>query len=310
KLKVKFEDEKALFGFIFDSARRGIIGTRVERGDLLGATGALPSPHDSPEGSGPRVLKAFSSDSIVREDVFEPYEKEKSQAGFEEIQTVLPFPTPMVNEKKVLDPDVDTTIQLTENGQAESWNLISCYQIHAMFILAPIKNGIILIDQHAAHERILYEQALEHLKGGRPESQQLLFPIVIELSLSEKAVVQTGTGYFNALGFDITDFGGNAVSVSALPALIKDAQAENAVRETIRFLLEDRKETYLSDPVKRFAAAFACGAAIKAGQRLSQEEMNSLLNSLFGSENPYTCPHGRPTLFRMSLDELSRRFLR
>jgi DNA mismatch repair protein MutL len=310
KLKVKFEDEKALFGFIFDSARRGIIGTRVERKDLLGATGALPSPHDSPEGGGPRVVEPFSSDSIVREDAFEPYEKEKSQAGFEEIQTVIPFPTSVVNEKKVLDPDVDTTIQLTESGQAESWNLISCYQIHTMFILAQIKNGIILIDQHAAHERILYEQALEHLKGGRPESQQLLFPIVIELSLSEKAVVQTGTGYFNALGFDITDFGGNAVSVSALPALIKDAQAENAVRETIRFLLEDRKETYLSDPVKRFAAAFACGAAIKAGQKLSQEEMNSLLNSLFGSENPYTCPHGRPTLFRMSLDELSRRFLR
>jgi DNA mismatch repair protein MutL len=179
-----------------------------------------------------------------------------------------------------------------------------------MFILAPIKNGILLIDQHAAHERILYEQALEELKTGRSESQQLLFPIIIELSPTEKSVVQSGVEYFSAFGFEIQDFGGNAVSLSALPAFLKDSQAESAVRDMVRYLLEEKKEAHLSDSRKRFAAAFACGAAIKAGQKLSQEEMNALLNSLFGSENPYICPHGRPTIVRMSLEELSRRFLR
>jgi DNA mismatch repair protein MutL len=78
----------------------------------------------------------------------------------------------------------------------------------------------------------------------------------------------------------------------------------------IRYLLDGKAPEFFLEPEKRFAAAFACGAAIKAGQKLSQEEMNALLNNLFSAKNPYTCPHGRPTLVRMSTDELSRRFLR
>jgi DNA mismatch repair protein MutL len=78
----------------------------------------------------------------------------------------------------------------------------------------------------------------------------------------------------------------------------------------VRYLLEEKGERHFMEPQRRFAAAFACGSAIKAGQKLSQEEMNALLNTLFGTENPYICPHGRPTLVRMSLDELARRFLR
>jgi DNA mismatch repair protein MutL len=91
---------------------------------------------------------------------------------------------------------------------------------------------------------------------------------------------------------------------------MKDSNAETAVRDMIRYLLEEKRTAHFNDSQKRFAAAFACGAAIKAGQKLSQEEMNSLLNTLFSTENPYTCPHGRPTLIRISTDELSRRFFR
>ena len=126
----------------------------------------------------------------------------------------------------------------------------------------------------------------------------------------EKSVVQSGSTYFNTFGFDIQDFGGNAVSLSALPAFLKDSNAEGAVRDMVRYLLDERPGSRMTDAHKRFAAAFACGAAIKAGQKLSQEEMNVLLNNLFSTKNPYTCPHGRPTIVRMSLDELSRRFLR
>ena len=106
------------------------------------------------------------------------------------------------------------------------------------------------------------------------------------------------------------DFGGNAVSLAALPAFMKDSSAESAVRDMVRYLLEEKRAVHFNDSQKRFAAAFACGAAIKAGQKLSQEEMNALLNNLFSTENPYTCPHGRPTIIRISIDELSRRFLR
>ncbi|MFW6254655.1 MAG: DNA mismatch repair protein MutL, partial [Chitinivibrionales bacterium] len=158
----------------------------------------------------------------------------------------------------------------------------------------------------------LYEQAIQDLQVGRAESQRLLFPIVIELTGTEKSVIMSGRDHFNSLGFDLQDFGGQSVAISAIPAagFLKDSTAEEAVREMIQFLLEEKDQSILSEPQKRYAAAFACGAAIKTGQILKQEEMNSLLNRLFAAENPYICPHGRPTLVRISLDELSRRFLR
>jgi DNA mismatch repair protein MutL len=222
---------------------------------------------------------------------------------------LLPFPASVQKEKDV-DPIKDNTLQLSGDVREKMWDLIPCYQIHAMFILAQIKNGILLIDQHAAHERILFEQAMEKSEETRTTSQQLLFPIVLEFSPAEKEIIESGKEYFHRFGFEIEDFGGQAVSVSAIPAFIKDSMVASTIREIVRYLLEGRHPDEFNDPHRRFAAAFACGAAIKAGQKLTQEEMNALLNNLFSSGNPYTCPHGRPTLVRMSIEELSRRFLR
>ena len=157
---------------------------------------------------------------------------------------------------------------------------------------------------------MLYEQALEDLKRGRSASQQLLFPIVLELAPTEKAIVESGLKYLTSFGFEIGDFGSHALSISAIPAFLRDGAVEETVRGIIRYLLDGKDPQSFLEPEKRFAAAFACGAAIKAGQKLSQEEMNALLNTLFSTKNPYICPHGRPTLVRISLDELLRRFLR
>ena len=123
-------------------------------------------------------------------------------------------------------------------------------------------------------------------------------------------IIQSGQSYFNAFGFEISDFGARALSISAIPAFLKNGSVEETIRDIIKYLMDGKNPDSFSQPEKRFAAAFACGAAIKAGQKLSQEEMNALLNSLFSAKNPYICPHGRPTVVRISIDELSRRFLR
>ncbi|MBD3243230.1 MAG: DNA mismatch repair endonuclease MutL [Chitinivibrionales bacterium] len=225
-------------------------------------------------------------------------------------QQTLMFPpavsTPMHVERTREDPPPAGDHE-RDHG---SWDLISCYQIHNLFILAPIKNGIILVDQHAAHERVLFEQALDDLRRGSTTSQQLLFPIVLEFSAAEKPVLSASRESFAALGFDIQDFGGNAVSISAIPAFLRDSQVEEAVRDMVGYLLDETAVRHFSRPEERYAAAFACGSAIKAGQELTREEMSALLNSLFATRNPYTCPHGRPTVTRMSLEELRRRFMR
>jgi DNA mismatch repair protein MutL len=304
KQKIKFEDEKKLFGFIFETAKRGLRETVVSKQEAFSGVqtpylASMRRAPDHPGAASPAYVHEAEADKVY-----------PPQPLVETGQTILAFAAAERFDNKALDARPDNTIQLSDNEQEAAWSLISCYQIHAMFILAPIKNGILLIDQHAAHERILFEQALGDLDGGRADSQQLLFPIIIELSPTEKSVVLSGSDYFRKFGFEIQDFGGNAVSLSALPAFMRDSNAETAVRDMVRYLLEGKLEAHFTDAQKRFAAAFACGAAIKAGQKLSQEEMNGLLNSLFSTENPYICPHGRPTIVRMSTDELSRRFLR
>jgi DNA mismatch repair protein MutL len=262
--------------------------------------------------------QSYSSQQFKPADIFgitvqeslSSYALSGQQTETQSEQTSLNLGTMRSFDEKEVDQTKFNTIQLSRDEPQEVWELIPCYQIHSVFILAPIKNGILLIDQHAAHERVLFEQALEDIKIGRSASQQLLFPVVVELTPTEKAIVESGRAFFNAFGFEIEDFGGNALSISAIPAFLKDSLIESAIRETVKFLLEGKDvETFL-EPEKRFAAAFACGAAIKAGQKLSQEEMNALLNSLFSTKNPYICPHGRPTLVRISIDELARRFLR
>lgn len=303
KRKVKFEDEKRLFGFIFESARKGLQSSAVSREEAFSGGGAV---HEALSAGGPAPTSPGFPGNVREAFAGEYGAKTPREAG----QTILSFMAQEKFDNKDLDAPTDNTIQLTDNEREAAWSLISCYQIHGMFILAPIKNGILLIDQHAAHERILYEQALDEMGKSNADSQQLLFPIVVEFSPAEKAVVLSGNEYFKRFGFEIQDFGGSAVSLSALPAFMRDSNAESAVRDMVRYLLEEKRETHFIDAQKRFSAAFACGAAIKAGQKLSQEEMNGLLNNLFSTENPYICPHGRPTIVRISLDELSRRFLR
>jgi DNA mismatch repair protein MutL len=330
KQQVKFDNERELFGFIYSVAKQGLANKMVNQ-NQLGNNSSVSSFTSENFTRAPQAMaggmagdeKVSTIDAIPMTLQFKtPYTPDISNAstsysGYSESNnykmttgSILSFPGNNKSDEKEIDQVKENTIQLTNDEREVSWELIPCYQIHGMYVLAPIKNGILLIDQHAAHERVLYEQALLDIQRGRSASQQLLFPIVVELSPTEKSVVDSGMSYFNAFGFEISDFGGRALSISAIPAFTRDGAVEETLRGMIKYLLEGKDLDSFSEPEKRFAAAFACGAAIKAGQKLSQEEMNALLNSLFSAKNPYTCPHGRPTLVRMSMDELSRRFLR
>ena len=301
---MKFDNERDLFGLIYSAVKQGITLN-------LNKTQTISAPLDQKTDS-TQINQNLNSNVSLPFMVREKQEPIQNQPPFSfsensNQQTVLSFPGSVKQAESEYDQTKESNMQLTKDVQ---WDLISCYQIHNMFILAPIKNGILLIDQHAAHERVLYEQALEDIVRGRSASQQLLFPVVMELSTTERMIIQSGQSYFNAFGFEISDFGARALSISAIPAFLKNGSVEETIRDIIKYLMDGKNPDSFSQPEKRFAAAFACGAAIKAGQKLSQEEMNALLNSLFSAKNPYICPHGRPTVVRISIDELSRRFLR
>ncbi len=305
KQQVKFDNERELFGLVYSAVKQGIT-LNLNKTQTFSVP--VEQKTDSIQKNQNLNNSTASSPFLVREKQ-EPLKNQPpfSSSDNSNQQTILSFPAVAKQAESEYDQTKENNMQLTKDVQ---WDLISCYQIHNMFILAPIKNGILLIDQHAAHERVLYEQALEDITRGRSASQQLLFPVVMELSTTERMIIQSGQSYFNAFGFEIGDFGARALSISAIPAFLKNGSVEETIREIIKYLMDGKNPDSFSQPEKRFAAAFACGAAIKAGQKLSQEEMNALLNSLFSAKNPYICPHGRPTVVRISIDELSRRFLR
>jgi DNA mismatch repair protein MutL len=185
------------------------------------------------------------------------------------------------------------------------------WQVHNTFLFAETRSGLVIVDQHSAHERVLYEQIMEGYDTGQPESQRLLFPLTLRLSPAELAVVEELAGLLTRLGFEIEPFGGHTVIVHAVPQPHPYFDAERCLREMVAELTEGSP---LVDAARnqhqRLALTFACKAAIKAGQRLSQAEMGELFDRLFATELPYHDIHGRPTIVQLSLAEILNRFRR
>jgi DNA mismatch repair protein MutL len=177
------------------------------------------------------------------------------------------------------------------------------WQLHNSYIFAQTKTGVLIVDQHAAHERIIYEQILHSRLPA--VSQQLLFPLTVDLSESQRQLFLEVRDELKELGFVVKEFGGRTVVIEAVPTV-----AESFTQSSFLDLLDELGEIGGKPEERReaVAKAFACKAAVKANASLTPEEMNALVDRLFASENPYFCPHGRPTMIRITHGELERRF--
>jgi DNA mismatch repair protein MutL len=174
------------------------------------------------------------------------------------------------------------------------------------YLLFSIRGELYIVDQHAAHERILYEAALLQAQQGSGVSQKLLFPETVELSAEEYLVYESSREVLSTLGFEIEPFGHNAVIVNGMPPIFRNAGPAGAVRALLDDIAQLDKAG--GDLVKSVAQSLACRAAVMAGDQLSPEEVRHLVVSLFATNNPYCCPHGRPTFIKISREELDGRF--
>jgi DNA mismatch repair protein MutL len=184
------------------------------------------------------------------------------------------------------------------------------WQLHHTYILAETRSGLLLVDQHSAHERVLYEEIVRAFdEGGGADAQRLLFPLTLSLAPAEYALVDGIRGVLERAGFEVEPFGGRSVIVHAVPNPHPYFDAERCLREMISELTEGSP---LVDSAhtqhQRIALSMACKGAIKAGQRLTGAEMAELFDRLFATELPYHDIHGRPTVIQLSLTELHRRF--
>lgn len=266
KLQVRFRDDDLVFRFVRNSLERALFG-RDEA--PLGGDASLPpeGPETGPRTDGWQRLTAAEQRSIF---------------DLAALPEGPPAPVPGETRRAV----------------------VQFWQVHNRYIMASIKNGVIMVDQHAAHERVLYEELLG--RSGGPRSQQLLFPATLELTPPESLVMAEYRDAFSSLGFDLKEFGGRTVVIEGLPSSTAEADAGAVIRGMLADLGGTQQSGF--NPMERVARSFACHAAVKAGQPLSQEEMNRLIDRLFATSSPYLDPHGRPAVIKFTLDDLERRF--
>lgn len=179
------------------------------------------------------------------------------------------------------------------------------WQLHRTYILAAIRGGLLIIDQHAAHERVLFEEALLRVRSGRPPTQELLFPQVVDLTAEEFHVLLDVQPTLEKLGFHVELFGGTTVVVQGIPAGVTRWSEGKLLHEIIAMYGDLPGAPPLEE---RVARSFACRAAVKSGESLTPLEMNELIDRLFATTLPQGDPHGRPTFLRLSIDDIHRRF--
>lgn len=281
KMEIKFANDSLLFSTLRGAVKRALSSQQVVMN--------LSNPQEFP---GPAFTKPFTHSSVSthgRQPESQQMSAFGQPTGEEPTAGAYPEPQAVSPVKEIYEPT-------------------NVWQVHNKYILSQIKTGLILIDQHVAHERILYEKALENMDKRKPSSQQLLFPQIVELSAEDYALLLEMLPFMEQIGFVIKAFGKNTVVVEGVPSGVKISDDEKILLDILDEYKRGKKENF--DIRDNVAKSFACHSAIRAGDPLTLEAMNTLIDQLFSTKAPYFCPHGRPVIINLSLDELDRRFRR
>ncbi len=303
KIEVRFEDERRLFRQVLTAVKEAL--------NSADAVPVLRAPEEPAEFFEPPVRQAqkpFRPPETGSQELHFPFDFQKGRAEPEPADILPKRPEPPEAPEAPEPPSPPPTgraqirQQLYRPSRGEQ---VSVWQLHNKYIFSQIKSGLIVIDQHLAHERILFERAMENFNKRPPASQQLLFPQTVELSPEDYEILKEMNFYLKKIGLLVKDFGGRTVVIEAVPTNIRGNE-ETILRE----IIDDYKNNSDRDIREKVAASFACKSAIKAGDPLTQEDMLALIDGLFATKNPYFCPHGRPIIVTIPLEELDKRFLR
>jgi DNA mismatch repair protein MutL len=188
--------------------------------------------------------------------------------------------------------------------------MIPLGQFRDTYILAVDDEGIAIIDQHVAHERVLFEQVMEKLTSGRLESQRLLAPLVIEMSPAQRQSLAAHRATLVRFGMELEEFGGDSLHLAAVPAILAPSECEAAVRALAEDLDGLDSGSRVEDALRRIAATMACHAAVKANYPLTLEKMRYILEELRRTAYSSVCPHGRPVVLRITRREVEKNFQR
>ena len=314
KAEVKFDDERGMYGFVRTIVRKGL-GTSLISPQLSMDEAMFRDPqpaaikpagmdfsgyqqdHTTGKGNHPGGYRPMDSRPFQRPASSMPgeisarmYEQSsRSDEGFQ-----IPSETNITSENELPRADID-------KKEALLW------QLHNKYILTQVRSGMMVFDQNAAHERILYEKALSSLESGFGLSQQLLFPHTLEFDPGEYELIKELLPNLRALGFEIEAFGGRSVIVRGVPAELRVGDERTILEEILEQFKSNREDLKLKGR-ENLAKSMARRGAVRSGTPMDIKEMRSLIDQLFLCDKPYSCPYGRPTIINISIDELDQRF--
>ncbi len=313
KLEVRFDDEKSIYNFVLAVIKKSL-GTH----DLVPTMAFKQTVDNDEKLNFNNFRKVESGDFSDRPSFQEKKSYARTDFSNRDIDIIFnsipdSISKPKPNETVPLPFDKSDNNEIyhePENREGSKQNEEETpfiIQLHNKYILSQIKTGLMIIDQHVAHERVLYEKTLKRFEANLPFSQQLLFPKTAELDPARFAILKEIHPALTKLGFSIKFFSKNTIVIEGVPDDVKNGLEEKVLSQLIDEYSESQKEKKYDDK-EILAKSYSCKAAIKAGDYLSEKEMRLLIDQLFATSMPYVCPHGRPIVVKISLDEFDRRF--
>ena len=233
----------------------------------------------------PEPFETVRSDKLIKEDIVQ-YNSRKA----EESRQISLFEDKLLDEKN-----------------KNNYRIIG--QLFDTYWLIEFEDRFYMMDQHAAHEKVLYEKTMNKLRTQKIDTQMLMPPIILTLNMNEEEVLKRNMSMFNKLGYEIEEFGGNEYKVTGIPAGFPKLDYRQMLTDLIDGLMQDGRMTDM-DILTEKVASMSCKAAIKGNNEISYEEAKELMEELMKADNPYNCPHGRPTLIVMSKYDIEKKFKR
>lgn len=312
KAEIKFQDEQLVFKTVYQCVKDSL----VKFSSILNINNETAS--NSQNSYFDNLPKVNYVQQLIKEDIGKPI-VENMYSVKEELKNESSPTQP--NDKKTLETNFHKEAEINGNDNYKVMlineitpkfgPLVIIGQFHLTYIIAEDPQEMYLIDQHAAHERIFYEKYNKNYKNSIIQSQSLLSPIVIDLTFSDKQVVFDNLHLFSRLGYEIEDFGGNSIALRGVPVIYGNPNPRDLFNEILLHMLTNNTSNKSSySIIDKILYSMACKSAVKAGDKLSFKEMVELVEQLRMCENPFTCPHGRPTIIKMSNIELEKKFKR
>lgn len=316
KAEVRYRDSSGIYSAVYHATLEGL-----RKGDLRPS---IPLFSDEPSNSYSPPTNYYSSQSnkpqnnyytpgsFVREtsDTHTPNAPSNYEnigpvdiPVFENIPPNVPAPTPETQKPQTPQSSSQNLFAEQEKNVPLRW-----FQVHDSYIIIETLRGIEIIDQHALHERIIYSKLKQQVAQKQVQSQMLLFPVTVHLTATEMAVFTQWQRHLEELGMEMEVLRDDVV-IRAIPQLVSDIHAGDLLRDLLE-QLERKNKVNISDVIDPIIEMMSCKAAIKAGDNLNPEEVISLIKRREDADNPFHCPHGRPTTLKITLKELEKHFKR